>query len=130
MAAPSAPALGAAGTAQPPIASTPSAVAAPVVRELMCGSPSYSETLKRQRANLDTFLANNLAEFDAMPYEPWTAHSPHLTDKSVSVRSSSVAAGILGVYLNEPIQTHQSVLAYVFAYVLAVRKPVARADIR
>lgn len=87
----------------------------------MRGSPSYSETLQRQRSNLNTFLADNIAAFDAMPYEPWTAPSPHLTDKSVSVRSSSVAAGILGVYLNEPIQTHQSVFAYVFAYVLAVR---------
>jgi hypothetical protein len=73
-------------------------------RALLAGLPDRGEALKRQRANLDQFVSDNAAAFDAMIYEPWTrlpseaGPSKHRFD----VRASTVP-GLRGVYLCDPL---------------------------
>jgi hypothetical protein len=78
----------------------------PERRNLLSGMPDRGAALQAQRANLDRFVADHQAEFDAMPYMPWTevpAHH-HFHQHEHSVTAASVARGIRGVYLKHALR--------------------------
>jgi len=72
-------------------------------RPLLVGSPLYGESLTAQRANLERFVESHTDEFNEMRYLPWTV--VRNAGKPVDVRRSTVAPGIRGVYLKQPLQT-------------------------
>lgn len=75
-------------------------------RSLLIGSPLYGESLVAQRTNLERFVESHKAEFNDMRYLPWTVVRNE--SKPIEVRRSTVAPGIRGVYLKQPLQTKRS----------------------
>jgi hypothetical protein len=82
---------------------------------LLDGNPSHTGCLQRQRDNLVRFVEDNKAEFDKLPYEPWTRGRVPLSKSRggqlnihVDVRPSLLVPGLLGGYLREPIAAASS----------------------
>lgn len=80
----------------------------PIRRNLLQGSPSRGEALARQLHNLRQFVSDNQAEFDAMPYEPWTKAPRGFKSPENKVGAATVARGIRGVYLLNHLRTRDA----------------------
>lgn len=72
---------------------------------LLAHMPDRGEALRTQRANLLRFIEDNAAEFEAMPYEPWTVDPPRSKRKDLpvfDVRASKIP-GLRGVFPHEVV---------------------------
>lgn len=72
-----------------------------LARSLAVGLPDRHAALQAQRANLARFVAANQAEFDRMPFHPWTCpgRSPPLAQTRLAASSLPGCVGLQGVIL-------------------------------
>ena len=75
-------------------------------RLLLAGVPSREEALKAQRHNLERFVQEHAAAFEALNFHPWTrTHSRFGVKVAISASTLSGCAGLRGVLLNEEVVT-------------------------
>jgi hypothetical protein len=78
------------------------------IRGLLEGAPQYRDSHQRQWDNVEQFVREHLAELAAVPYEPEVSMPmPALPSKATTVKPSRAVPGIMGTFLDEPIQRHQ-----------------------
>lgn len=78
-------------------------------RLLLAGVPPRSDALRAQKANLQRFVDSRRAQFDAMPYYPFTRKPGWANEPKTRVAASSLpgCVGMQGVFMEQAIAAQE-----------------------